>query len=56
MRVCALADLQGRYVATTSKCTTKLEHIDEIKTRGKSNFKNKFLEMVFQFLEETIIY
>ena len=35
---------------------TKLEHFDEIKTHIKSNFENKFLEMVFQLLEEIIIY
>ena len=55
MRVCVLADLPGRSVATTSTCTTKLERFDEIRTRSKSNFENEFLEMVFQFLGETII-
>ena len=48
MRVSALADLPGRSVATTSTYTTELERFDEIRTRGKSNFENKFLEMVFQ--------
>ena len=56
MRVCVLADLPGRLVATTSKFTTKLERFDKIKTRGKRNFGNKFFEMVFQLLEEVIIY
>ena len=48
MRVCALADLPGRSVATTNTCTTKLEHFDEIRIHGKSNFEDEFLEMVFQ--------
>ena len=56
MRVFVLADLPGRSVATTSTCMTKLERFDAIRTRGKSNFKNEFLEMLFQLLEETIIY
>ena len=42
MRVCVLVDLLGRSVATTSKCTTKLDRFDEIKTRSRSNFKNNF--------------
>ena len=29
---------------------------DKIGTQGKRSFKNKFLQMVFQFLEEIIIY
>ena len=33
----------------------KPERFDEIRTRGKHNFKNKFLEMVFMLLEEIII-
>ena len=49
---CKMADLQGYSVATTSMCTAKLEHSDEIRTRGKCNFENKILEMVFQLLEE----
>ena len=56
MRVCVLADLQCSSVATTSTCTTKLERFDKIRTRGISNFKNKFLEMAFQLLGEIIIY
>ena len=56
MHVCVLADLAGRSVATTSTCTTKLKHFDQIRTHGKSNFENKLLETVFQFLEEIIIY
>ena len=51
MRVSALADLPGRSVATTSTYMTKLERFDEIKTRGKSNFENKFLEIVL-FMNE----
>ena len=47
MRVCVMADLPGRSVAIISTCTMKLEHFDEIRTRGKSNFENKFLEMVY---------
>ena len=56
MCVFVLAELPGHSVATTSTCTTKLERFDEIRTRGKSHFENKFLEMVFQLLEEIIIY
>ena len=56
MRVCVLSDLPGRSVATTSKCTTKLDCFDEIRTRSKSKFENEFLKMVFQLLEEIIIY
>ena len=58
MRVCMLADLLGCSVATctTSTCTMKLDHFDEIRTHSKSNFENKFLEMVFHLLEEIIIY
>ena len=48
MCVCILADLLGRSVATTNTCTTKLDRSDEIRTCSKSNFENKFLEMVFQ--------
>ena len=56
MHVCVLADLPGSSVATTSTCTTKLERFDEIRTSGKSDFENKFLEIVFQLLEEIIVY
>ena len=56
MCICKMADLPGYLVATISMYTTKLEHFDEIRTHGKHNFKNKFLEMVFQLLEEIIIY
>ena len=56
MRVSVLADLTGRLVATTSTYTTKLEHFDGIRTRGKNNFENEFSEMVYQLLEEIIIY
>ena len=56
MRVCVLADLPGHLVATTSMYTMNLERSDEIRTRGKSNFENEILEMVFQLLEEIIIY
>ena len=34
----------------------KLEHLREIRMRGEHNFVNGFLEMVFQLLEEIIIY
>ena len=56
MRVCEMADLPDRSVAITSTCTMKLEHFDEIRTRGKCNFESELLEMVSQLLEETIIY
>ena len=56
MRVSVLADLPGRLVATTSTYTLKLEHFDEIRTPGKSNFENKFLDNIFQILQEIIIY
>ena len=46
----------GYLVAITSTCTIKLEHFEEIGTCGKRNFENKFLDTVFQFLEEIIIY
>ena len=57
MRVRVLADLPGHSMATTSMYmyTTKLERFDEIRTR-KGNFESKFLEMVFQLLEEIFIY
>ena len=48
--------LPGHLVAITDMYTTKLERFDEIGTHGKCNFENKFLEMVFQSLEEIIIY
>ena len=47
---------QGRSVATTSTCTTKLERFDEITTRGKNYFESEFLETVFQLFEEIIVY
>ena len=56
MRASVLADLPGHLIGTTSMYTTKLERFDEIRTRGKSNFENVFLEMVYQLLEEIIIY
>ena len=34
----------------------KLERFDEIRACDKRNFENKFLEKVFQLLEEIIIY
>ena len=46
MRVCVLANLPGRSVATTSMGRMKLERFDKIRTRGKRNFENEFLEMV----------
>ena len=55
MCVCILADLLGCLVATTSTCTTKLDHFDKIRTHSKRNFENEFLEMFFQLLEEIII-
>ena len=50
--------LPGHLVAITGMYTTKLERFDEIGTHGKWNFESKFLEMVFQSLEEitTCIY
>ena len=51
-----LVDLLGLLVATTNMCTTKLDRFDEIRTQSKCNFKNEFLEMFFQLLEEIIIY
>ena len=56
MHVSVLADLPGRSVATTCTCTTKLERFDKIRTCSKNNFENEFLEMVYQLLEEIIIY
>ena len=56
MHVSVLADLPGHLIAATTTCTTKLERFDEIRTRGKSNFKNEILEMDFQLLEEIINY
>ena len=49
-----MADLPGHLVAITSTCTMKLERFDEIGIRDKRNLQNKFLEMVFQLLEEII--
>ena len=56
MCVCEMADLPGCSVAITSICTTKLERFDEIRTRDECNLENKFLEMVFQLLEDIVIY
>ena len=56
MHACVLADLLGHSVATTSMCTMKSERFDEIRTHSTRNFQNKFLEMVFQLLEEIIIH
>ena len=56
MCVCEMVDLPGCSVAITSMCTTKLEHFVEYRTCGRRNFDNKFLEMVFQLLQEIIIY
>ena len=56
MRVSVLADLPGHSIATTVTYTTKLECFDKIRTRGKSNFENEFLETVSQLLEDIIIY
>ena len=54
MCVCKMADLPGRLVAFTSTCTTKLDRFGGIKTCGKSNFENVFLEVVSQLPEEII--
>ena len=56
MLVSVLADLPGRSIATTSTYTTKLDCCDEIRTSGKSNLENEFLEMIFQLLQQIIIY
>ena len=50
MRVSVMADLPGRSIATTSTYmyTTNWGVFDEIRTRGKSNFENESLDMVFQ--------
>ena len=42
MRICVLADLPGRSVATTSTYTTKLERFDEIRTPAKVVSKVNF--------------
>ena len=44
-------------VAITSTSTIKVERFDEIGQWGEciASFENKFLEMVFWFLEEVII-
>ena len=47
MCVCEKADSPGPSVAITCAYTTKLERFDEIRTRGKRNFENELLEMVF---------
>ena len=46
MCVCEMADLPCRSVAIIKTCSTNSEHSDEIKTRGKGNFENGFLEQV----------
>ena len=51
-----MVDLPGCSVAITSTCMIKLEGFDEIRTCGKRNFEKEFLEMVFQILEEVMIY
>ena len=51
-----MADLPGHLVAMTSMYTKKSGRFDEIGIHGKRNFKKDFLEMVFQLLEEIIIY
>ena len=51
-----MTDLLGRSVAIISMHTTKLESFGEIRKRGKRNLENKFLEMVFQILQEIITY
>ena len=56
MHVSEMTDLPGRSVAITSTCTMKLERFDEIRTRGKYNFENEFLETVSQLLGRIIIY
>ena len=56
MCACETADLPGHSVPITSTCTTKLERLDEIRTCGKSNLENKFLDTVSQLLEELIIF
>ena len=55
MRVCVLTNLTARSVGTTRKCGMKLERFNEIRTSGKCNFENEFLEMVFQLLEKITI-
>ena len=44
MCVCEMANLLGCSVAITTMCTTKLERFDEIRTHGKRNFENEFLD------------
>ena len=56
MCVSVFADLPGCSIATTIAYTTKLERLDEIRSCGESNFKNEFLEMICQLLQEIIIY
>ena len=55
MHVSVLADIPGRSIATISTYMAKLECFDENRTRGKGNFENELLEMVFQLLEETTL-
>ena len=51
-----MADLPGHLVAITSMYTRKLGCFNKIELHDKCKFENEFLEMVFQFLEEVIIY
>ena len=51
-----LAYLAAQWLPPQQHIYDKLECFDGIRTRGKSNYENEFLEMVFQLLEEMIIY
>ena len=51
-----MGDLPGHLVAITRTCTKKLDRFDEIGTHGKRNFESIFFEIVFQLLEEIIVY
>ena len=53
MRVNVFADLPDRSIATctTSTYMTILKCFDKIRTRGKSNFENDLLEVIFELLE-----
>ena len=55
MCACEMTDLPGCSVATTSTCKTKLECFDQPRTHGKHIFKNNFLEIAFQLLEENYL-
>ena len=56
MLLSVLADLAGSSIPTTSTYAMKLERFSEIRTHDQSKLENKFLEIVFQLLEEIIIY